>query len=104
MERPTLPFIYATMVKSYGMEFVGLSRRRALSDKRKVFCLVARHYGYSHHEIQTFLGLRSHGTVVVACATMRKLMSVYPEFRRQYDLALANIEEETSMPQVIENW
>lgn len=104
MERPTLQFIYATMADFYGMEFKCNCRRRAFSDKRKMFCLVARHYGYSHREIQLFLGLRSHGTVVVACDTMRKLMSVYPEFQRQYGIVLAKVEEEANMPQVIENW
>lgn len=104
MERPALQFIYATMADFYGMEFSGQCRRRALSDKRKMFCLVARRYGYSHRLIQEFLRWKSHGSVVVACAAMRDLMSVYPDFRRQYDSVIARIEDELNQPQVIENW
>lgn len=103
MKVPTLLFIYNVMVEFYGMEFISHSRRRTFADKRKIFSLVARHYGYSYHEIQMFLKLKSHGTVVVACDTMIKLMSVYDDFKRQYDYVISQIED-SLMPQVIENW
>lgn len=104
METPTLQFICATMADFYGLDFLVGSRCRAFSDKRKMFCLVARRYGYSHRLIQEFLRWKSHGSVVVACAAMRDLMSVYPDFQRQYDSVIARIEEELNQPQVIENW
>ena len=87
----------------YGGDFNNHSHQRHYTDRRKMFCLVARHYGYTFSEIQHFLDFKSHATIVCACKTMHNLMEVYPEFKRQFNIIINNLERKLHEQYIIVN-
>jgi len=97
-DTPTLLFIYNEIAGYYGMEFFQLCHSPIISDKRKMFCLIARNYGYSYYSIRDFLDMKSHSSVIIARKRMLELISIYPSFKSDYESIRQRIDKAWNTP------
>lgn len=102
METPTLQFICSVLEQHYGIDIKQRCRRKEIVDKRHIFYLVARHYGFKVEEISGFIRF-NHSTVTYGEKRMSDLARIYPQYREAYREAVSAVAIELEVPLFLEN-